>query len=159
MNTPLHSASESGNSLIELAVTLPLFALLILGTAELANLGWASVQINNAARAGASYGSLSRANAANNPNIGIAAQNEAPKLITAPSTQVTSTQLCYCVSGGASNSITCDANALSACPPATGTIQVAVQVTAQAPVTPIVHYPGLPSLYTVRAKATMGVEQ
>ena len=44
------SASESGNALIELAFSLPLFLILILGTAEIANLAWASVQINNADR-------------------------------------------------------------------------------------------------------------
>jgi Flp pilus assembly protein TadG len=158
MNNPLQS-SESGNALIELAITLPLFALIILGGAEIANIAWSSVQINNAARAGAAFGSLSRANAADVTDIANAAQNEAPKLITTPSTQVTSTQACYCVSGGTSTSIPCDTNALFACPPATGTIQVAVQVSVQAPVTPLVHYPGLPSLYTVSARATMGVEQ
>jgi Flp pilus assembly protein TadG len=154
------SRCESGNALIELAFSLPLFLVLILGTAEIANLAWASVQVNNAARAGAAYASQSRANSApTNTNIGVAAQNEAPKLITSPSTQVTSTQLCSCVdSSGSSTSITCDTNALTNCP-APGTIQVAVQVNVQAPVTPLVHYPGLPATYTISAQATMGVAQ
>jgi Flp pilus assembly protein TadG len=154
------SECESGNALIELAASLPLYLVLILGTAEIANLAWASVQVNNAARAAAAYASQSRANSSplNIANIALAAQNEAPKFITAPSTEVTSTQLCYCVDSGSSSTITCDTNALSNCP-APSTIQVAVQVNIQAPVSPFIHYPGLPATYTVNAQATMGVGQ
>ena len=153
------TTSESGNALIELAVSLPLFAILILGAGEIANLAWASVDINNAARAGAAYGSISRANSANITNIGLAAQNEAPKFITDPLHQVTSTQVCSCIGASASSSpITCDQNALTSCPPPS-TIQVAVQVNTQAAVSPLIHYPGLPGTYTVRAQATMRVLQ
>ena len=160
---PLESVatSESGNALIELAFSLPLFLILILGTAEIANLAWSSVQVNNAARAAAAYAAQSRANSApaNITNIALAAQNEAPNYITAPSTQVTSTQFCSCVgSDGTSNTITCDTDALSSCPPP-GVIQLAVQVNVQAAVTPFVHYPGLPATYTLNAQATMGVAQ
>jgi Flp pilus assembly protein TadG len=150
------SPSESGNALVELAVSLPLFLLLILGTAEIANLAWASVQVNNAARAGAAYASISRANAAasNLANIQLAAQNEAPKLTLT----TTSTQSCYCVTSGTPAPLTCDINALTNCP-SPGVIQVAVQVNTQAAVTPFVHYPGLPATYTVRSQATLGVLQ
>ena len=156
------SECESGNALIELAASLPLYLVLVLGTAEIANLAWASVQVNNAARAAAAYAAQSRANSSplNSTNIGLAAQSEAPKFITAPSTQVTSTQLCYCAGtdGSLPAQITCDQNALSNCPPPS-IIQVAVQVNIQAPVSPFVHYPGLPATYTVNAQATMGVGQ
>lgn len=160
MPKPSAHASESGNAIIELAVSLPLFVLLILGTAELANLGWASVELNNAARAGAAYGSISRANSApsNLGNIQTAAQNEAPQLITDRTHQVTSTQVCSCVSGGTPTTITCDSSALSNCP-SPGIIQLAVQVNAHASVTPLFRYPGLPASYTVNAQATMGVLQ
>ena len=152
---------ESGNALIELAASLPLYLVLILGAAEIANLAWASVQVNNAARAAAAYAAQSRANSspANIANIALAAQNEAPMFITSPSTQVTSTQACSCVgSDGSSAAIPCDQNALGACP-SPGVIQVSVQVNIQAPVTPFVHYPGLPATYTVNSQATMGVGQ
>jgi Flp pilus assembly protein TadG len=153
------SACESGNALVELAFSLPLFLILIAGGSEIANLAWGSVQINNAARAGAAYGSISRANAANTTYIGLAAQNEAPKFITSPSTQVTSTQLCSCVgTDGTSTSIACDTNALSNCA-SPNVIQVAVKVNTQAPVTPLVHYPGLPASYNVHGQATVGVVQ
>ena len=40
---------------------LPMFLLLILGTAEIANIAWASIQLNNAAHAAAQYASSIRA--------------------------------------------------------------------------------------------------
>ena len=91
------SSQESGTGMVELAFCLPIFLLLILGAAEISNLAWASVQINNAAHAGAAYGSRSRTNATDTDDIQIAAQNEAPKFITDHPSQVTSTQACSCV--------------------------------------------------------------
>ena len=159
--TPHASAntSESGQGTLELALSLPLFLLLILGSAEIANLAWSSVQVNNAARAGAAYASLSRANAGSLANIQTAAQNEAPKIITSPTTQVTSTQICYCVSsGGTTTDPGCATTTLASCP-SPDVIQVAVQVNVSAPVTTLVHYAYLPASYTVSAQATVGVEQ
>jgi Flp pilus assembly protein TadG len=153
------SACESGNALVELAISLPLFLVLILGTAEIANLAWASVQINNAARAGAAYASLSRINAADGANIQLAAQNEAPQLLRTTGAFVLSTPNCSCVdSSGSSTTINCDPSALTSCP-SPSTIQVNIQVITQAPVTTFVHYPGLPATYIVRAQATTGVSQ
>src|ERR1700753_1854496 len=91
------SDCESGNALIELAASLPLYLVLLL----------------------AAYASQSRENSppANIANIALAAQNEAPKFITSPSTQVTSTQACSCVgSDGSSAGIARDQHALRAWP-------------------------------------------
>src|SRR5215469_3635309 len=87
--------SESGQSMLELALCLPVFAILILGTAEIANIAWASVQLNNAAHAGAQFASHSRGFASDIAHIEAAAQNEAPKLtITIPTAP---TQTCSCI--------------------------------------------------------------
>ena len=155
---------ESGQSIVELAFSLPLFLLLILGGAEIANLAWASVQVNNAARAAAAYASISRANAgtSNLSNIQAAAQNEAPTLITDPSSQVTSTQVCTCVSNagvaGTPDPGCTNTNTETTCQ-TPSVIDVAVQINVSAPVRTLVHYPGLPATYTVNAQATVGEEQ
>ncbi len=85
-----------------------MFLLLILGTAEIANIVWASIQLNNAAHAGAQFGSLSRANAADTTDMETAAQNEAPALtITFPTAP---TQECCCITpstGSATTPVTC----------------------------------------------------
>ena len=147
---------ESGQGTIELAFCLPLFVLLVLGGAEIANLAWASVQVNNAARAGAAFGSISRTTAADITDIEAAAQREAPKLTLA--FNPAPAQVCYCVTDGTPAALTCDSNALTNCP-SPSTIQVAVKVNTQATVTPLIHFVGLPVSYTVRAQATMGVGQ
>jgi Flp pilus assembly protein TadG len=148
--------SESGSAMVELAFTLPVFLLLILGTAEIANIGWASVQLNNAVHAGAQFGSQSRANAAQIAFIESATQNEAPRLtITFPTDP---SQTCSCVDpstgGPATGSTGCET--LVECP-SPNVILDNITVTAQAVVTPLVHYPGLPASYTLHASATMGV--
>lgn len=153
---------ESGSSLVELAFSLPLFALLMLGTAEIANIGWASIQLNNAAHVGAQFGSISRTNAGDTTDMGNAAQNEAPNLITAPATQVTSALVCTC--------ITPSTGSETPNPPASCTgmettclspdvIVAYVQVTTQATVHPIFHYPGMPASYSLHGNAMMGIVQ
>lgn len=150
--SPLHA--DSGQSVLELAVCLPLFVLLVLGTAEIANIAWASVQVNNAAHAGAQFASLSHANAADTADIETAAKNEAPKLTitfpTAPS------QSCVCTDPTTGNAATGDTCAT--CPSPNIPID-SVTVKTQAVVSPLVHYIGLPSSYTVQAQATMKVIQ
>lgn len=154
---------ESGQGTIELAFSLPLLLVIMLGGAEIANLAWASVQVNNAARAAAAFASISHINAGNLSGIQTAAYNEAPKFITAPSTQVTSTQVCTCVSSagvagtpdpGCTNTTTQSGSC-----PSPSTIDVAVQINISVPVTTLVQYPGLPASYTVSSQATVGEEQ
>lgn len=149
--------------MLELALCLPVFALLILGTAEIANIAWASIQLNNAAHAGAQFGSQSRANAADplDPatSVGVieeATQNEAPKLTitfpTAPS------QACSCIdpTTGTTGAGSTGCQTLIECP-SPYVIFDNITVNAQAVVRPLVHYPGLPATYTLNATATMGV--
>jgi Flp pilus assembly protein TadG len=154
-------SKESGSALVELAFSLPIFALLMLGTAEIANIAWSSVQLNNAAHTAAQFGSISRANAADTTDMGNAAQNEAPRLITNPTTQVTSSQSCTCVTpstGAQTTPVTCTSAFETSCA-SPNVILASVQVTIQAPVTPLVHYPGLPASYTMHAQANMGIVQ
>lgn len=148
--------SDCGQASLELALCLPLFVLLVLGAAEIANVVWASIQLNNAAHAGAQFASLSHTYAQSVSEIETAAQNEAPKLtITFPTVP---TQTCSCVTpAGGSTAGDCS-SIIGSC--ATPNIIVdAVQVQTQAIVAPLIHFPGLPSSYTLKAQATMDVIQ
>lgn len=154
------NTSDSGQSVLELAFSLPLFVLLLLGSAEIANIAWASVQVNNAARAGAAFAAQSHTYASDTTDISSAAKNEAPRLTNL---EVTSSEVCTCVSnagtaGTPDPGCTHTSIQTGSCP-SPSTVQVAVQVNTSAVVTPLVHYPGLPSTYTIRAQATMEVEQ
>ena len=57
------SANERGSSLVEVVLALPVLLILFLGIVEVAFLLFAHVQVANAAREGARYGSLCRLNA------------------------------------------------------------------------------------------------
>lgn len=152
---------ESGQSMLELALCLPIFALLILGTAEIANIAWADVQVHNAARAAVQYASQSRGNADTSSSVAVqnmetAAQNEAPKLsITFPTAP---SQACSCIdpSTNATGANSSGCQTLAECP-SPYIIFDNITITTQAVVTPLIHYPGLPASYTLQATATMGV--
>lgn len=160
------SPQESGSAIVELAFSLPMFLILILGTAEIANIAWASVQLNNAAHAAAQYGSLSRANAADPVDsqtgqgiLETAAQREAPSLsITFPTPPVTN---CSCIdpsSGSATTPVACTATFITDTSCTSPKVVLAsIQVNVQASVAPLVHYPGLPASYTLNGQATMGI--
>jgi Flp pilus assembly protein TadG len=57
------SANERGSSLVEVVLALPVLLILFLGIVEVAFLLFAHVQVANATREGARYGSLCRLNA------------------------------------------------------------------------------------------------
>lgn len=143
----------SGQSLVELALTMPLFILILIGTVEFARFAWATIEAASAARAGASYGAQSHITAADTSGIEAVALNDGVNLagLTA-----TATQSCAC-STAPSSTITCS-TALTACP-SPATIQVYVQVNTSATVTPLMSYPGLPSQFTAQGQAIMEVAQ
>src|SRR5262245_55842814 len=73
--------SDTGGALVELAVSMPLLALILIGTIDFARLFYMAIELTNAARAGAQFGARSIATsgdvagmeaaaAAASPNIG-----------------------------------------------------------------------------------------
>ena len=145
---------DIGQALIELALALPIFAILLLGAAEFAILASAGIQISNAARAGVAYGARNHVTAVDTPGIQLAATQDAPSItgLTA-----TTTQSCTCVSSGTTTSITCSSAGTSCVSPSR--IIEYVQVNTSAAVTPPIHLWGLPTSYTMRGQAIMMVQQ
>ena len=69
---------EKGQALVELAVLLlPVLLLLTVGIIDYGQVAYYSIEVSDAARAGAQYGSQSLADAANTANIVTAAQQSA----------------------------------------------------------------------------------
>lgn len=92
--------NNRGSALIELALTVPLMFILIIGSAELARIAYASIEVENAARAATAYACQNVVTAFGSSTgspiaaIKAAAQNEAPNLtITFPEAP---TQACVC---------------------------------------------------------------
>jgi Flp pilus assembly protein TadG len=117
---------EDAQSLVELALLMPLFVLLLLGSAEFARFGWAAVLTSNAARAGASFGAQNPANSVNTVGIQRAAGYDSVNL-----TGLTTTSSISCVCSTGASITSCTATALTDCPaPATITDYVQVNTTS-----------------------------
>jgi Flp pilus assembly protein TadG len=141
--------SNRGGALIELALIMPVFTLVILGSAEFARLAYAGIEVTNAARAGVQYGAQNHGTAQNTATMQSAATNDSPNVTDLTATAST---FCTCSNGTA---VTC-ANAATNC---TARIIEYVQVNTSASVNPAFHVPGLPSTYTLKGEAVMRVQQ
>lgn len=152
---------ESGNAMIELAVVASFLGVpMFLGTAETGLLVYDSIEVSNAANAGASYAMQSLTYAANTTGITAAARADATDFGTALTASSSTYYVCSLSEGGTQYTGTnAQANATAAC---TGTSNHAlefVQVSTSATVTPPIHCPGLPTSFTLRGYSVMEVEQ
>jgi Flp pilus assembly protein TadG len=142
--------ANRGQALAEFALLIPVMVIILLGAGELARLAYASIEITNAAHAGAEYGAQSYqlARPANYSNIEAAAALDAQNI---PGFTATAQDVCTCENG---TTVACD-SALTTC----GSSYIAyLQVNTSATYAPLFHCPGLPQTYTVTAKAIMRVQ-
>jgi Flp pilus assembly protein TadG len=138
-----------GQSALELGIAVPVLALILLGAADFGRVFFVGIAVNNAARAGAQYGSQSLIAAANAAGMQTAATTDGSNI---PSLTATASQ-CTCEtprgSVAACPDSYCDANA-------TATF---VEVDTSAPFSTLVNYPGIPHTMTLTGKAVMQVQQ
>lgn len=138
----------NGQSLVELAMAIPVLLLLLLAAADVGRVFYLSIAVNNAARAGAQYGSQSVITAADSNGMVQAANTDGSNVANLT---VTATQ-CTCESS----------SSVSSCPASycTNDAQATfVQIQTQAPFHTILNYPGIPSSVTLSGNAIMQVEQ
>lgn len=90
--------TEEGSSLVELALTMPILIVLVLGAAELGWVTYAAVEVANAARAGVSYGCQTSATAGDITGIQNTAAADAPDIALGTTTVTPS---CICSNGNA----------------------------------------------------------
>lgn len=93
------TGSESGQALVELSASLALLVMILLGAIEFGQIAYTSIEVANAAKAGAQYASQSGYTAIDTSGIQSAAQDSAPNL---SGMQVSSSVSCVCSDGGAS---------------------------------------------------------
>jgi Flp pilus assembly protein TadG len=151
-------ADNSGQTLVEMAVVLPLLLTLLLGAAEYGRLWYIGIEVTNAAHAGVEYGSQNRISAQDNTNIQNVALNEETNLINQnvnssgnkaalTSSSITVQQLC--------------ANTYSAtpstCPTSSASAVEYVKVDTQVQVASIFGYYGFSGTYLLRGSAIMRV--
>ncbi|HEV2325668.1 MAG TPA: TadE family protein [Terracidiphilus sp.] len=140
-------ACRRGQSLVELAVSVPVLGLLIFGSVETAKVIYASIELSDAAMAGVQYATRNPIAAADSNGIQNAAAADAPNLAI----NTTSSLSCICSDGSASNCQPID------CP--TSNIETIVTVQTQSTIDPMIHIPGLPNTYTVQGQAIQKVLQ
>lgn len=136
---------QVGQTVVEMAMLLPLLLLLMVGLIEIGRYAYFDILISNAARAGAQYGAQSLIQAADVAGIKTAAQNDGLAAMT-----ITTQQECGCTAAG-----------LGGCP--TGGVcplpLVYVKVTATDTYNSLFSYPGLPKSLTLTSTVTMRVSQ
>jgi Flp pilus assembly protein TadG len=138
-----------GQSYVELAFALPVLVLILVVAADFGRLFYTYVEVINAARAGAQYGSNSVITAADATGMKAAATQDGANV---PNLTVTANQ---CTCGTATASIPKCASTFCANDPQGNY----VVVNAQAPFSTITKYPGVPSSVTLKSQAVMQVQQ
>jgi Flp pilus assembly protein TadG len=133
---------ESGTSVVEFAVVLPLLALVLTGLIDFGRYTYDGILAANAARAAVQYGAQNLEKAADTAGMQSAGLTDAKNL-----SGLTVTATPYCVINGS----------VAASCTAAGAVAY-VKVVASGVFSPLVKYPGVPSSVTVTGSAIMRVE-
>jgi len=132
----------------ELAIAVPVLCLLLVASADFARVFYFSIAVNNAARAGAQYGSQTITTAGDINGMKAAATQDASDL---PSLAATA-HLCTC---GTGSSVAACASSYCTNNPTGNYVEVDTTMTFNT----IVTYPGIPSTVALAGKAIMQVQQ
>jgi len=162
--------SQSGQTLVEVALTLPLLLLLLLGVIEMGRYAYISILVGNAARAGAAYSAQSGGTSTDTAGIILAAdkdfQNNGQNLSKLTVSSVVS---CGCDNAGTltvdyTSAADCSdatnpalAATIAACVPA-GHWVAMVAVTSSGKFNSIFNAFGIPTSITLSKTATMRVQ-
>lgn len=148
---------DAGQAVLEMTLLMVLFGVpLMLGTGEFGILIYDSIEVSNAAHAGAMFGMMSMANASNSSEIIAAAQAEAGDFGT--NLTVTPTYYWACSTSLAGTTYSTQTAANAACTGSSHPLEF-VKVATSASVTPLIHCPGLPKTVTMNGLSIMEVEE
>jgi Flp pilus assembly protein TadG len=138
--SPQPGNSEEGSALVELALSMPVLLIMLLGAAEFARLAYASIEVVNAAHAAAVYASSSHAALSDSTGITNAAGTDSGNLTGSNAIQVTSvSSACSCSDTGVSPS-SCADN--STCFNAHAAMITTVTVQTRSTYAPVIRIPG-----------------
>lgn len=132
-----------GQAVVELALAMPMLALMLLAGVEMGRLFVAYLSLTDAARAGVQYGILNNTNTTGMQTIAL---ND---VVGVKSPSATATRFCQCASGA---SVSCAGTC------SVGSVLLYVQVNVTAQFTTLTSYPGIPSPVAMSATAAMRVQ-
>jgi Flp pilus assembly protein TadG len=132
--------AEEGSALVELALSLPVLLIMLLGAAEFARLAYASIEVVNAAHAAAMYASSSHAALGDSGGITNAAGTDAGNMTGSNAIQVTSVSTACTCSDTSVSPTSCSDN--STCFSSHAAMITAVTVQTRSTFSPLVRIPG-----------------
>lgn len=138
--------SQRGASIVEVALMTPFLLLLLIGVIDFGRAFYDSIELENAARAGAQYGAI---NPTDTAGMVTAAKNDAN--IDIPSIAATATYGCMC-SDGTSSSASCAST--PSCSSSTRQVNY-VTVNTTYTYTTFLPWPGVPSSFALTGNATL----
>jgi Flp pilus assembly protein TadG len=144
---------EAGQSLVEIALTLPMLIALLVGAAEFASIAYVAIEVSNAAKAAVAYGAQSPTTVADTTGIQNAAILDANN-ITLTSSNVTVSTAGVCSSGAACTGANSTCTNTDCQTNAGDHIETILTVGTSYTYKPVIHIPGLPASYTLRGHAT-----
>lgn len=159
--------NNRGSALVELALTLPLLSLIMIGGIELGRVAYFAIELTNAARAGAALGAQNPAEPGYTSAIEDAAQADAPDITltwnTAPAVACT----CETIYDSSTQAPTYSPSKPGSCAAVTTCASVSstqfsqvveyIVVQPQATVKTIFKYPGIPTSFTLNGSAQLRV--
>ena len=149
---------DSGSALVELALSISLIGLpLLLGTIYTGVLLFYSIEVSNAAHAGAMYGMQSSTYASDTAGITSATQAEAPEIGT--NLTVTPTTYYACSTALDGTQYSSQDAATSACASAGGHALEFIKVTTTYVATPFARIPGTQQTMTLSGLSVMEVQE
>jgi Flp pilus assembly protein TadG len=146
MNVKAALRSESGTSLIEFAITVPVLIFMLIGLIEVGRYAYFSILAANAARAGVQYGAQDRIKAEDVAGMKAAALLDGQNIANFTASPA---PLCS-QNGGAPQTCT------TAGTPTSGTVYY-VKVQVNGTFTSLLNYPGIPTNVPVSGSAIMRV--
>jgi len=90
-----HPGSAHGTALVEMALTLPLLTIVLVGTIDFARVFYTGIQLTNAVRAGAQYGASSLGASADISGMQTVAENA----VDISGLSIGASRLCQCATG------------------------------------------------------------
>jgi Flp pilus assembly protein TadG len=150
---------NSGSATLELALTFSVLAApLMLGASETAFMVYDSIEVSNAAHAGAMYGMYSQTFATNTTQIQAVAQAEAADLKGQLTVTPTVYFACSATPGGTQYTTQIAATQACGSTPSNHSLEF-VQVATSATINPPLHVPGLPNTWTLKGFSVMEVQE
>lgn len=164
----LRFSDEQGSALVEIALVASFVLLpMMLGAFELGRIAHYAIEVQNAARAGASYGAENVSNASS-ATVTQAAKNDAPDLT---SLTVTPGSACVCETltlasdtpsySPSTGTTACGSSVITACTTSNATttqyVINYVTVSTQATISPVFNIKGLPNSYTLNGYSALRV--